>query len=322
MALDIRGKTALITGGASGIGLQVTRQLLARGCSVMIADLKSSDELDVLVQGAHEGHARASFVRTDVTKWQELDALFSETVHEFGRLDIVIPGAGILEPEVSLRALRAFLYRLPAMIEKHSKNRDTDGSNSQGVSSFWHPNQGRDTPEASSFYCLDVNVTHPIRATQLAIDSFQRQKLGHGVVVLISSIAAQIPLPPTPLYAASKQAISGFVRCLSPLEPLMNIRINAVAPGCVKTPLWREKLYLFKEGVDLWVPEEQVANVILVLITNKDHVGGTILEVGVDQVRPVEQFNDPGPSGAGHTVHGLAAAPDDVVKLINQNFGK
>ncbi|KAG6021022.1 hypothetical protein E4U19_005996 [Claviceps sp. Clav32 group G5] len=290
MALDIRGKTALITGGASGICLQVTRQLLARGCSVMIADLQSSDELDVLVQGAHEGHARASFVRTDVTKWQELDALFSQTVQEFGRLDIVIPGAGILEPE--------------------------------GVSSFWHPNQGKDTPEASSFYCLDVNVTHPIRATQLAIDSFQRQKLGHGVVVLISSIAAQIPLPPTPLYAASKQAISGFVRCLTHLEPLMNIRINAVAPGCVKTPLWGRKLYLFKEDIDHWVPQEQVANVILDLITNKDHVGGTILEVGVDQVRPVGQFNDPGPSGAGHTVHGLAAAPDDVVKLINQNFGK
>ncbi|KAG6031367.1 hypothetical protein E4U40_007238 [Claviceps sp. LM458 group G5] len=290
MALDIRGKTALITGGASGICLQVTRQLLARGCSVMIADLQSSDELDVLVQGAHEGHARASFVRTDVTKWQELDALFSQTVQEFGRLDIVIPGAGILEPE--------------------------------GVSSFWHPNQGRDTPEASSFYCLDVNVTHPIRATQLAINSFQRQKLGHGVVVLISSIAAQIPLPPTPLYAASKQAISGFVRCLTHLEPLMNIRINAVAPGCVKTPLWGRKLYLFKEDIDHWVPQEQVANVILDLITNKDHVGGTILEVGVDQVRPVGQFNDPGPSGAGHTVHGLAAAADDVVKLINQNFGK
>ncbi|KAG6114274.1 hypothetical protein E4U31_005847 [Claviceps sp. LM219 group G6] len=290
MALDIRGKTALITGGASGIGLQVTHQLLAGGCSVMIADLKSSKELDILIQGANKGHARASFVRTDVTKWQELDALFSQAVQEFGRLDIVIPGAGILEPE--------------------------------GVSSFWHPNQGKDTPEASSFYCLDVNVTHPIRATQLAIDSFQRQKLGHGVVVLISSIAAQIPLPPTPLYAASKHAISGFVRCLTHLEPLMNIRINAVAPGCVNTPLWGEKLHLFKEGVDHWVPQEQVANVIIDLITNKDYVGGTILEVGVDQVRPVGQFNDPGPSGAGHSVHGLAASPDDVVKLINQNFGK
>ncbi|KAG5963349.1 hypothetical protein E4U57_002190 [Claviceps arundinis] len=290
MALDIRGKTALITGGASGIGLQVTHQLLAGGCSVMIADLKSSKELDILIQNANKGLARASFVRTDVTKWQELDALFSQTVQEFGRLDIVIPGAGILEPE--------------------------------GVSSFWHPNQGKDTPEASSFYCLDVNVTHPIRATQLAIDSFQRQKLGHGVVVLISSIAAQIPLPPTPLYAASKHAISGFVRCLTHLEPLMNIRINAVAPGCVNTPLWGKNLHFFKEGVDHWVPQEQVANVIIDLITNKDYVGGTILEVGVDQVRPVGQFNDPGPSGAGHTVHGLADSPDDVVKLINQNFGK
>lgn len=119
MALDIRGKTALITGGASGIGLQVTHQLLAGGCSVMIADLKSSEELDILIQGANKGHVRASFVRTDVTKWKELDALFSQTVQEFGRLDIVIPGAGILEPEVSLRAFRPSLSRLLAMFEKH-----------------------------------------------------------------------------------------------------------------------------------------------------------------------------------------------------------
>ncbi|KAG5995024.1 hypothetical protein E4U54_002973 [Claviceps lovelessii] len=290
MALDIRGKTALITGGASGICLEVTRQLLAGGCNVAVADLKTSDELDALVQAIHEGGARASYIRTDVTEWRDLDSAFSHAVREFGRLDIVVPGAGLFDPE--------------------------------GVSNFWYLNQGADTTESSSYKSIDVNVMHPIRATQLAIDSFKRQKLGHGVVVLISSIAAQMSALPIPLYSASKHAISGFVRCLADLEPAMNIRVNAVAPGTIKTPIWRGKLEWVQEGMDQWVPVEQVGNVILDLITNKDHVGGTILEVGLNQVRAVTELNDPGPSGTGVTAQGLHGAIGDTLRLIDENFGQ
>ena len=193
----------------------------------------------------------------------------------------------------------------------------------QGSSNFWYPNQGTDTVQSSSYKVFDLNITHPVRATQLAIDYFIRQKLGHGVVVLISSIAAQLPLLPTPLYSASKHAISGFVRCLGNLEPSINIRVNGVAPGLVKTPIWTEdKLLWVDEEVDKWVTTEQVASAILDLITKTEHVGGTILEVGVDSVRPVTELNDPGPSGRGHTVQGLGTAFGGVYKLIEQNFGK
>lgn len=177
--------------------------------------------------------------------------------------------------------------------------------------------------QSSSYKVFDLNITHPVRATQLAIDYFTRQKLGHGVVVLISSIAAQLPLLPTPLYSASKHAISGFVRCLGTLEPSINIRVNGVAPGLVKTPIWtKDKLSWVDEEVDVWVTTEQVASTILDLITKKEHVGGTILEVGVDRVRPVTELNDPGPQGRGHTVQGLGTAFGGVYDLIEQNFGK
>lgn len=170
---------------------------------------------------------------------------------------------------------------------------------------------------------FDLNITHPVRATQLAIDYFKRQKLNHGVVVLISSIAAQLPLLPTPLYSASKHAISGFVRCLGHLEPTINIRVNGVAPGVVKTPIWTEdKLSWVDDEVDKWVTTKQVADTIVDLITNKEHVGGTILEVGVDSVRHVTELNDAGPEGRGHTVQGLGKAFEGVYGLIEQNFGR
>lgn len=177
--------------------------------------------------------------------------------------------------------------------------------------------------QSSSFKALDLNVTHPIRATQLAIDYFKRQGLGHGVVILISSIAAQLPLLPTPLYSASKHAISGFVRCLGNLEPSINVRVSGIAPGLVKTPIWtKDKLSWVDEKTDEWVSAEQVAKVMLDLIQSAEHVGGTILEVGVDRVRSITELNDPGPEGRGHTVQGLGAAFGEVYGLIEQNFGK
>lgn len=191
------------------------------------------------------------------------------------------------------------------------------------MSSFWNLNQGADTVEASSYQSLEINVTHPIRATQLAIDFFMRQKLGHGVVVLISSIVAQMPLLPIPLYTTSKHAISGFNRSLAPLEPALNIRVNAVAPGTVKTPIWSaDKAARLDDAQDTWVPVDRVIDVMMDLITRPEFVGGTVLEVGVDLIRQVQELNDPVPSGRGHTVAGVGEWFADVYAKITQNFGK
>lgn len=170
---------------------------------------------------------------------------------------------------------------------------------------------------------MEINVTHPIRATQLAIDSFARQKHGHGVVILISSIAAQLPLLPTPIYSASKAAISAFTRSLANLEPTRNIRVSAVAPGVVKTPIWTaDKLVWVDEKVDEWVPIENIVKTMMDLITDAKLVGGTVLEVGLDHVRALKGYEDALPSGRGHTVAQLGSAVADVYGLLDSNFGK
>jgi 3-hydroxybutyrate dehydrogenase len=179
--------------------------------------------------------------------------------------------------------------------------------------------------ETSSYKILDINVNHPIRATQLAIDSFKRQKLGHSSVVLISSIAAQSANFTAPLYTASKWAISGFVRSVSHLEKFMNVRVTAVAPGIVKTPLWKTSTLkdAVDEEVDTLVLPEQIAQIMLDLIQKEENVGGTILEVGADDVRRVERLNDPGPQGKkGCTVSKVLNVYVDTEKLIESEFGK
>jgi NAD(P)-dependent dehydrogenase (short-subunit alcohol dehydrogenase family) len=101
MALEIGNKTALVTGGGSGIGLALTRKLLAGGCNVVVADLQLVSDARAVVSAAGSDRStspRAVYVQTDVTDWKQLHAAFETAMTEFGRLDIVVPGAGIFEP--------------------------------------------------------------------------------------------------------------------------------------------------------------------------------------------------------------------------------
>lgn len=143
------------------------------------------------------------------------------------------------------------------------------------------------------------------------------------MVVIVSSTAAQTGFLPTPMYCASKHAISGFTRSLADLEPKLNIRVNAVAPGRVKTPLWtKDNLTWVNQDFDRWVTPQQVAEVMLDLITNEKNVGGTILEVGGGGIRVVEMLNDPGPQGKGLSSEEVAGASTNVYQLIESNYGK
>lgn len=168
---------------------------------------------------------------------------------------------------------------------------------------------------------LDINLIHPIRVTQLALQHFTSEEKA-GSIVHISSIAGQRANLLTPLYNASKHGINGFVRSLSPLEEAVGVRVTAVAPGIIKTPLWTEhpeKLKTVGEE-DHWVSPQDVAEVMLELI-EKDRIsagtieGGTILEVS-KKIRKVEPFNDPGPSGEGNTASNIGLGHKDVLDIL------
>ncbi|KAJ3484268.1 hypothetical protein NLG97_g7100 [Lecanicillium saksenae] len=138
---DVKGKTAVITGAGSGINFAFAQLLLSKGCNVVIADLKLRPEAEELVSKYSSGQdARAVFVKTDVTAWEDLQNMLDKAVSEFGNFEIVVPGAGIFDPPFS---------------------------------SFWHPpgsNTSRDFVDANHYTSLDINLTHPIRATQLEGD--------------------------------------------------------------------------------------------------------------------------------------------------------
>ncbi|KAF9736858.1 hypothetical protein PMIN06_004390 [Paraphaeosphaeria minitans] len=287
-AFCVEGKSAIVTGAGSGINFSFAALLLSKGCNVLIADLALRPEAQKLLEQYGTGSPRAVFVKTDVTEWTQLERMFEVARREFGGVDVVCPGAGIYDP--------------------HWTN-------------FWHPpgsTKSKDSPTANRYATLDINITHPCRTTQLAISHF----LADGAspsnpkrVLIISSIAGQASNLNTPLYVAAKHAMNGFIRSLGPLDARLGIRVNGVAPGVIKTPLWTEhpeKLLFLDEAQDEWASPEEVAEAMVRCLEEGELGGGTVLEVGAGQTRRVEQFGDPGPNGKGHTVSNLERSYEEV----------
>lgn len=306
----VKGKSAIVTGGGSGINLAFATLLLQNGCNVVIADLALRPEAQAIVDkyNGRSGATKAVFQKTDVTDWSQLVDLFMLAEKEFREIDIVCPGAGVYE--------------------EHWSN-------------FWRPpgtSESRDEELGGRYRLLDINLTHPIRVTQLAISHFlqYRKPNSRKHIIHISSIAGQKPSIIAPIYVATKHAINGLVRSLAELDEKFGIRVTAVAPGLIKTPLWLEhpeKLKIFDEGQDEWVTPEEVGEVMLALVQQEEVseiigniegkgtlfpvAGGTILEVS-KTVRAVNPFNDPGPSNrAGNTAANAETAEADVFELLS-----
>lgn len=92
----LSGKVGLVTGAASGLGREVAKQLLEKGCMVCLLDLnaKAGEQVAAELEKLY-GCGRCRFFKCDVTKEAELEECFSSTRSAFGGLDIVVNSAGV-----------------------------------------------------------------------------------------------------------------------------------------------------------------------------------------------------------------------------------
>ncbi len=290
--------------------------MLEHGANVVFADLALRPEAEAVMK-KYQSSPKAVFQKTDVTSWAQLDAMFLAAVDNFGQIDIVCPGAGVFEPPFS---------------------------------NFWIPpgtKGSRDTVDGNRYMSLDINLTHPIRVSQMAISYFLAASPPSGPdnpksIIHISSIAGEAAGLTFPMYYAAKHAVFGFVKSLADLQELHGIRVAAVLPGIVKTPLWMdhpEKLKGVKEEgeeKDEWVTSEETAEAMLALVKDDEIlseaggekipiVGGTCLEILAKYVRDVPIWNNVGPYASGRpgaTVSHGANIYTEVVELLKPGWGK
>jgi 2-keto-3-deoxy-L-fuconate dehydrogenase len=184
MMNDLKGKTALVTGAAGGIGGAVVRALRARGARVAIA------ERDV---SGVEAEARLPGDLRDPTY---ADGLPATVVKALGRLDIVVNNAGVITRG------------------KVTETSDADWALSMGV-----------------------NVEAPFRISRVAVPLMART--GGGAIVNVSSCWGVRPGQNHAVYCMTKAAVAYLTQCMACDHARQGIRINAVCPNEVNTPILR-----------------------------------------------------------------------------------
>ena len=199
-ARRFRGRVAVVTGGTSGIGLATAHRLHAEGASVVMAGRR----IDVgEAAAAALASDRAVFCKTDVTDRAQLDRLFEVAVERFGRLDVVVNSAGT-----------AAFGPVDRLQTKH-----------------WQ--RLIDTNLTALFASCQAAIPH-LRATLARAEPYAI--LG-AAIVNVTSLAAVGGEPGMAAYAAAKAGALNFTRSLALELARDHIRVNAVSPGAVDTPL-------------------------------------------------------------------------------------
>lgn len=203
LSLGLAGRSVVVTGGAGGIGLAISKLMLDLGANVALSDITAeveerarelnADKSTIPGNGAARG--RAIGVRTDVTDSQAVKAGLAEIVSRFGTVDVVVHSAGV------------------AFLEKAEKLQ----------------REGWDKT-------LTINLTAAFVVAQAA---FPYLKEHGGVIINIASQAAEVAIDQHVAYCASKAGLVGMTKVLALEWGPYGIRANCVSPTIVMTPMAR-----------------------------------------------------------------------------------
>jgi NAD(P)-dependent dehydrogenase (short-subunit alcohol dehydrogenase family) len=188
---------AVVTGAGSGIGRAIAAGYAREGAEVALLDINEQAAEEAAEEIRREG-GRASSFRLDVTRREDCVAVASSVGERVGRVSILVNNAGI-------NRRNAFTAESAAVIRDWE---DIISINLDGV----------------------FNVTHaflePIRASR-------------GRIVNIASIQSfmHVRKPNSPAYTTSKHGVLGFTRALAAELGKLGVRVNAIGPGLIETPL-------------------------------------------------------------------------------------
>jgi NAD(P)-dependent dehydrogenase (short-subunit alcohol dehydrogenase family) len=199
MSGQFDGKTAIVTGGASGIGAAIARQLAGDGARVIVAD-RDTTGLDGIVAEIGKSHGRALSYEINVADALEVEALVAFAERECGGLHLAVNNAGIGGPSAPTAD-----YPLEG----------------------WR--QVIDVNLNSVFYCTKYEIAAMIRS-------------GGGAIVNMSSILGSVGFANSPAYVAAKHGMVGLTKVAAMEYAKHAIRVNAVGPGFIDTPLLSKNL--------------------------------------------------------------------------------
>lgn len=198
----LKGQKALVTGASSGIGKGIAVALGHAGADVVVnysRDQKGAEEAVAALQGCG---VRAYAERADVASEEDVLAMFERARAEFGTLDILVANAGLQQ----------------------------DAPFDQMTLAQWNK-------------VIGVNLTGQFLCTREAVREFRRRGVkpevscAAGKIICVSSVHDVIPWAGHVNYAASKGGISMMMKSIAQEVAPWRIRVNAISPGAIRTPI-------------------------------------------------------------------------------------
>ena len=235
----LEGRTAVVTGGAQGIGRAIAEAIIAAGGAVVIGDINP----DAVSSAALSLGDAAVGLACDVTVESDVRALVTEATTRFGRLDIMVNNAGITRD---------------ATMKKMTED-DFDSVIAVGLKGTWN-------------------------GTRIASEYMREQKFGS--IINISSISGKVGFFGQTNYSAAKAGIVGLTKAAAKEVARYGVRVNAIQPGLVVTPMtevmseeiWAQKLA--DVPLQRAAQPSEVASVVVFLASDMaSYITGSVIEV-------------------------------------------
>ena len=234
--VKLKDKVALITGAGSGIGRAIATLFAQEGARVIANDVNEKAARETVeALGAARSGARA--IRADVADSGEVKAMFAEVEREFGSLDVLVNNAGIGSAETST----ADRDRL----RERSDTRIMELLGGQGIQTHWDITQTM--TDETWHRMIAVHLDGTFFCTREALRLMSRRD--QGVIINLSSVAGLMGLENVPHYSAAKAGILGFTRAVAREVGSRKIRVNAICPGFIDTPMTQPMSDLMRKAV-------------------------------------------------------------------------
>ncbi len=283
--MRLQGKTAVITGGASGMGRATVLRFLEEGANVVVADFNAETGAETVALAAARGHEqRVRFIRTDVASEADVEAMLKLAVDDFGRLDVVFNNAGV---------------------------GGAIGPLTETTVEAWD-------------YTFDVLGKGVFLGMKHAARIFIAQGEG-GAIINTASIAGLSGDGGPMVYSAAKAAVISLTKSGAVELAPHYVRVNAILPGFISTPLAHggkaEKVEPMFAKSQPW-PEagqgEHIAGAALFLATDDARfvtgesliVDGGLTAAGPELSKRFAQISARGAGVVGVTKGSTGAAPE------------
>ena len=232
-------KVAVITGGASGIGLATAKNLLSKGVNVVLVDW--NEDVSRIAESLNE---RALGIRCDVSSDTDVKKCVDDVIEKFGHIDYLVANAGI-------------------------------GGG---------PNKAHEVSIDEWNKVIGVNQTGIFLMNKYVIPNMLLN--GGGAIVNTSSMYGLVGTTMSFAYSASKGAINQMTRSLALTYARDNIRVNAIAPGYVDTPILASVPKDMKDAMANQLPigrlgkDTEIANLICYLLSDEaSFITGAIVSI-------------------------------------------